>query len=564
MRINDFFADDLAALWCPAQGLTQAGLRAQAQSVTGVLDAATSGIDHPPRVALACRSLVSFVPGLLGAWASGATVQLLPNAQPQTLRRAYERCDLFLHDVVDAKHFSAKDVYVPDVIGGAAATPETASQVADLAERASLIFSTSGTTGEAAQSHKSVAQLYAEVRVLAALLDDAKVLLSTVPGHHLYGLLFGVLAPLRRGTAIITQQAFLPSEVAGAIAAGGVDVLVSTPPHLAAMRGVAMPKGLRVFSSGAPLPMEVHVALMSAHRWQLTDVLGSTETGGIATRSAPMARWRALPGVVLSTDDEMTTVTSPWCDNGRHVLADRLELNADGSFAHLGRRDDVVKIGGKRVAISAVEALLRRLPGVSDAAVLYDARPGVEGRLKYAIAGELRDKPRVTAAVRREFDPVFAPRQIVFVDRLPRDAVGKLPRAALAAMFAKAPPADASNRGTAAAAAPSVPMSLQGDVVTCDIRRELPFFDGHFPMLPVLAGAVVLQYVVLPAVRLLAPSLGRVGALRRIRFVQPVFPGAQIQVTGVRRGDEFSFEATSVGNVVASGVIACVPTEEAP
>jgi acyl-coenzyme A synthetase/AMP-(fatty) acid ligase len=45
------------------------------------------------------------------------------------------------------------------------------------------------------------------------------------------------------------------------------------------------------------------------------------------------------------------------------------------------------------------------------------------------------DAPHLLAALRERIDPVFLPRPLLFVDALPRNGTGKLPRAALQALF---------------------------------------------------------------------------------------------------------------------------------
>lgn len=548
MQLEDFFYRDRSVIWCAEEGLSQARLLAQAAAVREAI--AARGLGAAPDVALACRELVNFVPGLLGAWMAGATVQLLPNTQPDTLRRAYATSAVFLHDVEQAQDHSPADLFLPPVISSESARQSVALGGAsegakDECARAAVVFATSGTTGAPGRSRKSTRQLWDETNGLAELVQGARHLLSTVPAFHLYGLLFGILAPLRHGVAVVRRQAFLPADVASVIAALDVDLLISTPPHLAAMRHSIMPKARRVISSGAPLPMELHLALSSAHQWTITDVLGSTETGGMATRTSPLAPWQPMPGVRVSVDGELVWLTSPWCDGGRCALADRIELLPGGRFLHLGRTDAVVKIGGKRVDLAVLEDLLKRQPGVQDAAVYHHQRSHAEGRLYYALAGVGIDVKQIRAAVSREFDPVVAPRQIVVCERLPRDAVGKLPRAALGALFVNRTRAHARD----------VALLQQGDQVLCDVPRDYVFFDGHFPALAVLPGAVTLQRIVIPSIRRLVPGLGPVAALRRCRFMRPVLPGQRLVTTCKVGEGGIAFEVTCLADVVARGVV---------
>ena len=148
--------------------------------------------------------------------------------------------------------------------------------------------------------------------MLVNLFPRARCVMSTVPLSHLFGLLFGALLPLRFGARIVSHEALLPADVANVLEREGVDLLISTPAHLRAMAEAPMPRGLRVISSGARMPGELHTGLATAHGWHVTDILGSTETGGIATRTHPMHAWTPLPGVTVSAPDQQLVVESPW------------------------------------------------------------------------------------------------------------------------------------------------------------------------------------------------------------------------------------------------------------
>src|SRR5205085_1981505 len=110
----------------------------------------------------------------------------------------------------------------------------------------------------------------------------------------------------------------------------------------------------------------------------VTEVLGSSETGGIAWRQGgpqgPDAAWQPFPGVAVAADDDgAMQLRSPFAAmNGQTWVrgADRIRARADGRFDLLGRADGVVKMGGSRVALAEVERALREIPGVTDAAVI--------------------------------------------------------------------------------------------------------------------------------------------------------------------------------------------------
>lgn len=497
-------------------------------------------------VVLSCRRADSFVPGLLGAWWAGAMVELLPNVQPGTLDRvdADPQVAHVLHDDPQRQARSPKALYVPDALAASPGARAPAAAPPAIAVR----LSTSGTTERPRYIDKTPSQLLRELDVLARVVAPARCTMSTVPLSHLYGLLFGCLVPLRHGARVVSHQALLPAEVARVIEREGVDLLLSTPAHLRAMLGASMPRGLRVISSGAHLPPELFVGLGATHQWQVTEVLGSTETGGIATRTDPMSAWAPLPEVTVRADDERLVVASPWCGDEPITLEDAVRVHPDGSFVHLGRRGDLIKIAGKRAQAQALEAAVLAVPGVRDAAVLVHAPAGREPRVALAYAtsvGAAVTREALVEVLRAGFDAVFVPKILRELPELPRTERGKVDTAALRAAL-----------GLGQAPVSVVPLERRDDGdYDAEIPHELVFFRGHFESFTLLPGAVLVERVVWPAVQARYPEIGVLRGLRRLRFRRPVLPGQRLTIRCTRDGQRVSFEVTCAQAPVASGFL---------
>lgn len=392
-----------------------------------------------------------------------------------------------------------------------------------------------------------MADLMAELEVLAAAIPKATAVLSTVPLSHLYGLLWGALLPLKMGARIVSHEALLPAELAAVIAREGVDLLVSTPAHLRAMRDVDMPRGLRVISSGARLPSELQMGLTDRHGWKVTDVLGSTETGGIATREHPLKGWKPLPSVQVTAPEGQLVVESPWC--AKTAIDDRIELRPDGTFQHLGRTNELVKVAGKRADAHELEATIRSVPGVTDVAVLVHATVGKEPRVVCAIAvaeGVVVGREDVAAAIRRQFDSVFVPKIVKIVPAIPRTDRGKIAITELRTLLGL----DAGPTTSVIPATKIAPMTY-----TAEIPRDLVFFRGHFDQFTILPGAVIVERLVLPIVRAELPDLPKLVGIRRLRFRRPLLPDQQVTVTLDHKPGKLQFEVTTAAGPVSSGVL---------
>jgi acyl-CoA synthetase (AMP-forming)/AMP-acid ligase II len=113
------------------------------------------------------------------------------------------------------------------------------------------------------------------------------------------------------------------------------------------------------------------------------------------------------------------------------VTGDRGYLDADGRLFVSGRDDDMIISGGENVFPRPVEELLMTLPEVEDAAVV--GVPDREFGQRFAAYVALRPGATLTPAAVREYVhahlPRYAvPRDVIFVDSLPRNATGKVVR----------------------------------------------------------------------------------------------------------------------------------------
>jgi amino acid adenylation domain-containing protein len=106
----------------------------------------------------------------------------------------------------------------------------------------------------------------------------------------------------------------------------------------------------------------------------------------------------------------------------------------DGTLAHLGRVDQQVKIRGQRVDLEEIEAALRSVKGVQDAAVLAIDEPSGDKRLvAYLISRDQDAEPSQAcrASLRNQLPQHMIPTSFVRLEKLPQTAGGKLDRRAL-------------------------------------------------------------------------------------------------------------------------------------
>ncbi len=315
---------------------------------------------------------------------------------------------------------------------------------------AALVF-TSGSTGEPVAHRKLWGALAARSRDAGRRFGMAAGrpvdVVGTVPAQHMYGFETTVLLPLHAPAASWCGAAFYPEDIRAALAAvPGPRVLVTTPLQMRALlqAGAALPPLDRVISATAPLYPEL--AAEAERRWstEVSEIFGATEVGSIASRRTTGGEvWTTYPRVRLHggrtrAGEEEMLVTGPFSEPC--ALNDLVERIDATHFRLLGRRTDVIKLGGRRTSLAGLNRVLTSLDGVVDG--LFVAPDDLETRptarlLAFVVAPGVSAEA-LMAQLRGRVDPLFLPRRIVHVDTLPRNDTGKLPDRALAALRARA------------------------------------------------------------------------------------------------------------------------------
>ncbi len=532
---------------------TFADLFADARAVAARLPAATEGSE----VLVVCGDRYHFAVGLSAAWQAGHAVALPPTSQPAMVAKlaANPAVRFLLHDT------DARDGLDLRALLGTEWSTSATSPITFEPSRHVVTVYTSGSTGAPRAVRKTAAQLLGEAALMATTFEISASdrVLATVPPNHIYGLLFGVLVPLSAGAAFVRETPLHAEAVQAFGRTHGATIHVSVPAHLRALAAleVTWPALRFVFSSGAPL--DATTAQQLAQRGvAATEILGSSETGGIAWRRTDSNQlWQPLPGVRVGADATgQLLLESPFLEGSlghAQPCADRIELVPGGRFKHLGRLDDVVKVAGKRIALGELEARLRVVPGVQDAAVV--TLPTVNGRGIEVCAALVA--PDCTPAAIREsllqwLDPVVLPRRWRFVKSLPREENGKLTRARLLALFDEGRRDFEVKRREDRSGE-----SIEIREVEVGVPRDLLFFRGHFEDAPLLAGVVQLTNLAVPEIRERWPDLGVLRSLARIKFRRPIRPDETIVLLLERSEHQpsVSFQIARRGEPCSSGTL---------
>ncbi|MGB0926322.1 MAG: AMP-binding protein [Pikeienuella sp.] len=515
----------------------------------------------PGDVVLFTHSLAAFAAGLLGAQLARRNVILPAHEAPDYIAGITAERPFVTDLAVKTPNTVPVRFFINgDVDAGLDAPAET-----DL----TLTFFTSGSTAAPKAVIKSIRQLDVEADMLARAWSpqDGTQVIGTVPHHHIYGILFRLFWPVRTNAISADVMCKYWGGVAEALS-NEQGVLISSPAHLGRISPDIACHPKLIFSSGGPLPHQA-AADAGAHlgTWPI-EVLGSTETGGVAWRMQEGANtaWCPLPGVdiTLSEDDEIQ-VRSPHADgDGLCTLGDRGEVLPDGRFETRGRVGPVVKVEGVRVSLVRVENAISTLGEVAACRTLMigssNSRLGAvvalseAGKARLAADGAFRLGRHLRKSLADALAPAERPKLWQFVDELPMNDQGKTTIDALQSLFQ-----------TPSTQNESYPLS---DIAQSDteisaklvLADDLKWFDGHFPDQPILPGIAQVHMATEIAEQLWGwrPE----GAnLMKLKFKRVVRPGALLDIHLKRDTDKghlwFRFEwagvVTSSGRIGGTG-----------
>jgi acyl-coenzyme A synthetase/AMP-(fatty) acid ligase len=312
-------------------------------------------------------------------------------------------------------------------------------------ETAALLY-TSGSTGTPEPQPKTLLHLTIGALVLGerltqdlGTLDRIERIVCSVPPQHMFGLEASVMLSVVQAIAVLDRRPLLPADVQSAFAESPPAAWIVTPLHLRGLvqAEVTVSNCRVVIASTMPLAPALAAQAEAAVNAPVLEIYGSTETGVLAMRrTATEADWLPVSGVQLEPTDEGAQAHGMHFESPARLL-DRIEVGPDGRFTLLGRQADLIKIAGRRASLSGLNMMLLELPGLDDGVFyLPESNSGTE-RLCLFFSSATLDRGAVERWLRTRLDPVFVPRTIVRVDRLPRGDNGKLPRQALDRLHAQ-------------------------------------------------------------------------------------------------------------------------------
>jgi acetyl-CoA synthetase len=351
-------------------------------------------------------------------------------------------------------------------------------------EDGAVMHYTSGTTGKpkgALHVHKAVLGHYATGKYVIDLHEDDIYWCTADPGW-VTGTSYGMFAPCTNGvTSVIYEGGFAATKWYDVIQKYKVTVWYTAPTAIRMLMkaGEQIPQrydlsSLRyTMSVGEPLNPEGVLWGQQNIGLPFHDNWWQTETGSILIANYPLmpirpgSMGRPMPGIEPGVIDEQGNLVAPgeegdlavrpgwpsmfrtyWKNeemynsrfkNGWYITGDRARMDADGYFWFVGRSDDVINTAGHLVGPFEVESALIEHPAVAEAGVIGKPDPVAMEVVKafvslkegYEPTDDLRHE--LNRFARSKLGSQVAPREIEFIDTLPKTRSGKIMRRLLKA-----------------------------------------------------------------------------------------------------------------------------------
>ena len=346
-------------------------------------------------------------------------------------------------------------------------SPLKPSTVSRTEKELAVIIYTSGTTGKpkgAMLSHGNLLHNIESCRIVLAMVED-DCFAVILPMFHTYMMTVGIFLPFTIGGSIVLVKSLHPPRtMLQEIFSRHATILPAVPSFYRMMLGAQLPTPLpiRIFIRGsAPLPMQTLKEFEEKFKVPIIEGYGLSEASPVVSKNPlhgvrkPGSIGIPVANVEMSVQDESGKMldvngTGEICVRGGNVMqgywnqpeetkkvfrddwlltGDVGYRDADGYYYITDRKKDMLLVNGINVYPRELEEVIYHFPGVKEAAVIGvpDARRGEQPVAFVAAAeGQTLDEKALLQFIRSKLADYKAPKQIIILPALPKNATGKI------------------------------------------------------------------------------------------------------------------------------------------
>ncbi|MCL5104539.1 MAG: long-chain fatty acid--CoA ligase [Armatimonadetes bacterium] len=472
---------------CCGQTTTYGELSGAAEAFAGGL--ASIGIAKGARVALMLPNCLPFVISYLGAGRAGASVvpmnvlyrpdeaqHILEDSRAQaliTVEPFRPLVQAIRPHLPNLKHviMVGGDTQADELGFQAMCTHGPARCEPAANEDEAVILYTSGTTGRpngAVLTHRNlIANAISCTGALPVSAEDC--FLSALPLFHSFAAMVFLVLPVMVGSRAQLMERFMPATTLALMETSGATIFGGVPSMYGLMLQAASEarpnlSGLRIcISGGAALPPEVCRAFEETFDTKVAEGYGLTEASPVVAVNPPFGVRKlgsigpAVPGVEVKIVDDHEEAVEPG-DVGELIVrgdnvmkgylgkpedtarvlrdgwlftGDLAKMDKDGYLYIVGRKKELIIVGGLNVYPGEVERVLLEHPSVMEAAA-FGVPDRSRGEAVWAAVvmrpGMSAGERELQAFCRERLASYKAPRSIIIRDELPKNMLGKVVR----------------------------------------------------------------------------------------------------------------------------------------
>jgi long-chain acyl-CoA synthetase len=348
--------------------------------------------------------------------------------------------------------------------------PDSAIVPAKSPDDLAVLMYTSGTSGLPKGVELTYNNLQSDVdaSIVQAALKEKHVFLGVIPLFHAFGLTGMMLAPIQLGSLTVYIARFSPVAAWNAIKKHNVSLMFAVPSMYAAIANLKSATAddfkqmYAMLTGGEPLPAALVQKFRERFNQPLYEGYGLTETSPVIAVNVPQCSQYGSVGRPLApvqvriVDDDgnplpVNSIGEVWLRGpmimkGYHNLpaetaqvfspdgffktGDLGKMDGEGFLHITGRKKDMIIVAGEKAYPREIEEVLTKHEAVAEAAVVgrHDARRG-ELIVAFIV---LKEAATSTADALRDFCREQAlpqwkiPREVYFVEQLPRSPTGKV------------------------------------------------------------------------------------------------------------------------------------------
>ncbi|MCR5481811.1 MAG: long-chain fatty acid--CoA ligase [Clostridia bacterium] len=327
---------------------------------------------------------------------------------------------------------------------------------------------TSGTTGKqkaAMLTHKNLVINSSQCHHGLAIVSEDDVYMCVLPMFHVFAFTACILMPLWEGATTVILEEFQPKEVIASLVRDDITVFMGVPAMYivlleAGKKNIKFPKLRMAISGGASLPVEIYRQCKEILRLPIVEGYGLTEAAPGAAFNPVDKQKEGSIGLPLPTidakifDDNDCEVgcnvvgelvlrgenvmkgyynqpeeTAKALKNGWLHTGDLARMDEDGYIFIVDRKKDMVVVSGMNVYPREIEEVIFKHPKVKETAVIgvHDRLRGEKVKAFVVLKeGEECTSSEISAFLKERLAAFKLPKNIEFVDSLPKNGSGKI------------------------------------------------------------------------------------------------------------------------------------------